>query len=258
MKRTITELLARGVGAWLRWLPLSARIKTLMRLIVISTREISPEETLKSLFELENHLYALEGKATIEYGEGIHTKHRHINYHRFFIENIKPGERVLDIGCGNGILSHDIVNNIRDVRVTGVELDGTKIDFAREHYQDPKLSFIQGDALKELPKGTFEVIVLSNVLEHIRERVEFLRMVVHHTKPKRIIIRVPCFERDWRVPLKKELGVDYRLDSTHYIEYTPEEFFQELQDAGLKSTLTVFRWGEIWSVVEVSDEKTDD
>jgi len=61
---------------------------------------------------------------------------------------------------------------------------------------------------------------------------------------------VPLFERDWRVPLKKELGIDYRLDSTHCIEYTQEEYFEELHQAGLKTTNTEFRWGEIWSVVE--------
>jgi hypothetical protein len=36
------------------------------------------------------------------------------------------------------------------------------------------------------------------------------------------------------VPLKKEIGADYRLDQTHYIEYTLEELRQEMDEAGLE------------------------
>jgi hypothetical protein len=58
---------------------------------------------------------------------------------------------------------------------------------------------------------------------------------------------VPLFERDWRVPLKQELGIDYRLDPTHCTEYTLESFASEMKDAGLKVTYQEVRWGEIWA-----------
>ena len=66
--------------------------------------------------------------------------------------------------------------------------------------------------------------ILSNVLEHINERVPFKYKI----KPKFFIIRVPAFDRDWRIPLKKELGVEWKLDNTHYIEYTKETLLNEL------------------------------
>jgi hypothetical protein len=87
--------------------------------------------------------------------------------------------------------------------------------------------------------------------------VDFLKKIVQQVGPRRLIIRVPLFERDWRVPLKKELGIDYRLDSTHCIEYTQEDFFTELQLSGLQATHTEFRWGEIWGVVEPISKETD-
>ena len=92
------------------------------------------------------------------------------------------------------------------------------------------------------------------MLEHIEHRVEFLRNIMQKIHPKRIIVRVPMFERDWRVPLKKELGMEYRLDETHCIEYRQEEYVNELKQSGLKPTSTELRWGEIWSVVEPSPE----
>ena len=48
----------------------------------------------------------------------------------------------------------------------------------------------------------------------------------------------------------KELGMDYRLDPSHFIEFTQEEFFEELDKAGLKSETYEIRWGEIWAVAK--------
>jgi SAM-dependent methyltransferase len=250
VKTGITNLVIYLASCLLRQLPPSKRAELLMRLITLSAQKASPTKTLLFLFELENQLYQLEGQASADYGNGIHTKHRHTSYHHFFINNLKPGERVLDIGCGNGFMSYDMVTQVPEVKVVGIELSIENIKFAREHYQHPNLSFIHGDALKELPNEIFDVVTLSNVLEHIEQRVEFLKKIVQQIVPKRLIIRVPLFERDWRVPLKKELGIDYRLDATHFIEYTQEKYFEELRQAGLKATQVEFRWGEIWSVVE--------
>ncbi|MCI5207527.1 MAG: hypothetical protein D3910_01745 [Candidatus Electrothrix sp. ATG2] len=75
----------------------------------------------------------------------------------------------------------------------------------------------------------------------------FLRKVARKTGAKRFLIRVPLYERDWRVPLKKELGVEWRLDVTHETEYTLESFEQELHEAGMQLVHQEVRWGEIWA-----------
>ena len=250
MKFRLSNIMIYGIAKYLKRLTLSNRVEALMRLIRLSTKHASPKETLQFLFELENRLYPLEGRTSIEYGNGIHTKHRHINYHKYFIKNLNSGESVLDIGCGNGFMDYNIVNQVHNVKIIGIDLNEKNIEFAHEHYNHPNLRFIEGNALEELPNKIFDVIILSNILEHIEKRIEFLRKILRSIKPKRLIIRVPLFERDWRVPLKKELGIDYRLDPTHYIEYTQEEYFEELHQAELTATHIEFRWGEIWSVVK--------
>jgi hypothetical protein len=94
------------------------------------------------------------------------------------------------------------------------------------------------------------------VLEHIEKRVEFLRMLQDKYQPKKFLIRVPIFERDWRVPLKQELGVDYRLDATHFIEYRQEEFAAEMQQAGLTILHIQVNWGEIWAEAAAHDTQS--
>jgi hypothetical protein len=90
-------------------------------------------------------------------------------------------------------------------------------------------------------------VILSNVLEHLDDRVDFLRDITVRTGARHVLIRVPLFERDWRVPLKRELGIEHRLDPTHRIEYTLEEFEDEIAKAGLAVTERQVRWGEIWA-----------
>lgn len=208
---------------------------------------LSPEDALRFLLMLDNKLYGLEGQASVRYGNGLHTKHRHIKYHDFFVQRIESGSRVLDVGCGNGALAYDIATQVAGVSVYGIDIVPTNVECARRVYAAENIEYVCGDALVELPEQTFEVIVLSNVLEHIEKRVDFLRGLQRKYQPNKFLIRVPMFERDWRIPLQAELGMDYRLDATHFIEYRQEEFRQELTQAGLRIMYAQINWGEIWA-----------
>lgn len=201
---------------------------------------------LRGLLGLDNWLYRATSDAAMRYEGGRHPKHRLTDYHAYFVGRIKPEDHVLDVGCGLGVVDHHIVT-ATGARVTGIDTSATSIAYARRHYQDPRLTFLEGDA-RELPVGEgFDVVVLSNVLEHLDARVEFLRVVQERIRPRAILIRVPMFERDWRVPLKRELGVDYFLDPTHRVEHTHDLFLQELAAAGLEVEDLTVRWGEMWA-----------
>ena len=201
---------------------------------------------------LDNLLYQLHGQAAGKYGNGIHTKHKHIKYHDFFCNRISENETVLDVGTNNGALTFDIANK-SNAKVTGIEIIESNYKKALKNKSHPNITYLLGDALKDIPGQSFQVIVLSNVLEHIEHRVDFLSTLLKNNTPERFLIRVPLFERDWRVPLKKELGIDYRLDDTHYIEYTLENYEDEISKAGLKISHLEVRWGEIWSELKPQD-----
>ena len=80
----------------------------------------------------------------------------------------------------------------------------------------------------------FDVVVLSNVLEHLDGRVEFLQQLVRSASPSRLLFRVPVYERDWTVPLRDEVGLLGYWDRDHKTEYVPETFIAELSDSGLE------------------------
>jgi 2-polyprenyl-3-methyl-5-hydroxy-6-metoxy-1,4-benzoquinol methylase len=206
---------------------------------------LPPADGLRFLFGLDALLYPVEGVLSVAYDNGIHTKHRHTRYHEFFKAGVKSGDRIIDIGCGNGALTQDLAKT--GAYVVGIDFNPDQIKTAIETHSHPNAHYVEGDALTYAFQGKFDKAVLSNVLEHIEKRPELLRRIVEHINPSKILLRVPFFERDWRVPLKKELGVEYLLDPTHCTEYTLEEFEREMDEAGLEILHREVRWGEIWA-----------
>lgn len=246
MRARLKSFARRGLAVILRALPVRLVETALRALITLRADGLPPAEALRFLFRLDAAIYALEGSMAVAYGGGLHTKHRHTHYHDFFVDRIGIGDRVLDIGCGNGALAADIAAR-KNAFVVGVDTNAESIAEARQRHPGTRLRFEVADALGPLPEGAFDVVVLSNVLEHLVERPEFLRRIGATVRPGRILVRVPLWERDWRVPLKHELGVEWRLDPTHETEYTQESFREEISKAGLRIVHQEIRWGEIWA-----------
>jgi len=68
----------------------------------------TPKILAKIALRLHNFSYRLSTGFAIKTEGGLHPKHRIMNYHKFFVDNVSPGDTVLDIGCGNGALAFDL------------------------------------------------------------------------------------------------------------------------------------------------------
>ena len=226
----------------------------LRELVADRANALEPAEALRVLFRLDKWLYEQEDRKAVEYGGGVHTKHLHTGYHDFFVRRIAPGQRVLDVGCGAGVVASEVARRC-NAQVVAIDLDAERIAEARSRHLHPNVEYVVGDATSALPPGPFDAVILSNVLEHIEQRVNFLRLIVRNARPSRILIRVPTRERDWRVPLKQELGMEWLLDGDHKTEYTLESFAAEMQQANLRVQHIEVRWGEIWA--EVAPNRSD-
>lgn len=199
---------------------------------------------------LHNKAYEFAGKysACLE-PDALHPKHRLMKYHQWFVNRVKPEWRVLDIGCGIGALARDLKMKCKSV--TGIDLRHTSIAEARRRYSAEGLLFYEADALTYEVKESYEAFVLSNVLEHIEDRVGFLKYLYanYPWEPKPILLlRVPMLTRDWITLYKKERGVEWRLDSSHAIEYTEEQLRTELAISGLQIVEWEVRFGESYII----------
>lgn len=238
MKRIILALLER--------LPVTSLQKLVTHMIGVIVARLPAEQALKYLLSLDEWLYAHQGQQAINYGDGLHVKHRVMRYHEFFVSRVKPGESIIDVGCGAGAVAYDLATK-GDAMVTAIDSHQGQIEEARRVRAHQNITYISGDVLADLPEGTFDTAVLSNILEHLPHRVDFLKGLRDKTGFSRVLIRVPLYERDWRVPVKQELGLEWRLDPTHETEYTLETFADEMAGANLDVTHQEVRWGEIWA-----------
>jgi SAM-dependent methyltransferase len=251
MRRRIEERLAALLARGSEWLQERQVESLILEIITKRISALSPDEALRLLFRLQAALYPALGRKAVEYGGGTHTKHRHTRYHDFFTSRVQADERVLDVGCGIGAVAYDLAER-SGAWVVGVDLSPENIETARHRYRHPRVEYRVEDGLRDNRDDRFDVVVLSNILEHLPERPAFLRRMQQAARPSRMLIRVPLFERDWQVPLKRELGVEWRLDPTHETEYTLESFVDEVTQAGCRIVHQEVRWGEIWAEVRAA------
>lgn len=210
---------------------------------------------LKPLLKLHSIVYRLIKITSQQANNCTHPKHRILNYKQWFLDNIDADSVVIDIGTSTGTVPRALRSKAR--KIYGIENDIKKFEPTNKQNNDPKIEYIFADAT------TFDYAniepadyaTLSNVLEHIDDRVGFLKKLISninwHNK-KRFLIRVPMLDRDWIPVLKKELGMDYRLDSTHFTEFTLDSFKDELQQAGLTVTSHQVKFGELYAVCEAN------
>jgi SAM-dependent methyltransferase len=202
-------------------------------------------KAMRQLLQVYQDAYVGVDLGAIDYDEGVHAKHRLTRYHDFFVERIRPGERVLDVGCGKGELAHDIAER-SGATVIAVDASPWMLEFARRRFAHPRVTYVQADALEFIPDEPVDVAVLSNVLEHIAPREELLRALRERAGARRLLIRVPVLDRDWTVPLRREVGLPHFSDPEHKVEYDPKLLRDELGRAGWQMGEPLFVWGEIW------------
>lgn len=212
---------------------------------VLATRR-APADALQKLFALEDHVQREIDHAAIRLDQGVHAKHRLTGYHDFFVERVRSGDRVLDVGSGKGELAYDIADR-SGADVVGIDVKPESVAFARRRFSDARVRFMNGNVLDELPSGPFDVVVLSNVIEHLELRVELLRRIVADLRPRRLLIRVPAENRHWHVPLRRELGLEWFSDPSHVVEYDEARLRSELAAAGLEAIEVRSCWGELWA-----------
>lgn len=136
---------------------------------------------------------------------------------------LTPQRRILDIGCSAG----NLLVALRDAgqqELYGIDNSPAAIALAREKGLQ-NINNTDGSSLA-FPDSHFDVIVASDVLEHIESPVVALREWARILKPDgRLLVFVPAFEWLWT-------GHDDR--NGHYRRYTTKSLSKELAEAGLQ------------------------
>lgn len=200
---------------------------------------------MRELLTVHADALAALDRGAIDYDGGAHAKHRLTRYHDFFVERVDPGERVLDVGCHKGELAKDLAERA-GATVVAIDRSAWALQHARASHAHPRVTYVEADALTYTPEEPIDTVVLSNVLEHLEPRVAFLRRLREELGAQKLLVRVPVLERDWIVPLRRELGLPYFSDPEHEVEYDLDLLRDELCQGGWELEEWQLRWGEIW------------
>jgi methionine biosynthesis protein MetW len=146
------------------------------------------------------------------------------------------GKKILDIGCGTGVLGEYFRKN-QNCEVHGVEINNVAYEIAREKLNSVIKANIESVELPYAP-NTFDFIVMGDVLEHLINPVQTLEKLYRVLKPGgKIFIAVPNI-RLWKISLGLILKDNWQYQSSGILDFTHLRFFtltsiqQMLRDAG--------------------------
>lgn len=99
------------------------------------------------------------------------------------------GVNVLDIGCGLGHIAGPVA--ALGYRVKGIDVHPGSIESARRNYPGGQLSF-EAALLEDIDLKQFDLLILSEVLEHVSAWQPMLRYLAKNMAPNaRLILTVP-------------------------------------------------------------------
>ncbi|PHV26937.1 bifunctional 3-demethylubiquinol 3-O-methyltransferase/2-polyprenyl-6-hydroxyphenol methylase [Janthinobacterium sp. BJB426] len=150
------------------------------------------------------------------------------------------GKRVIDIGCGGGILAESMARKGADV--TGIDLSEKALKVADLHSLESgakvRYKLIAAETMAEEEPGQYDVVTCMEMLEHVPDPAAIVKACATLVKPGGHVF-LSTLNRNPKAYLFAILGAEYLLrllpKGTHdYDKFiTPAELSQYLRSAGL-------------------------
>jgi 2-polyprenyl-6-hydroxyphenyl methylase / 3-demethylubiquinone-9 3-methyltransferase len=152
------------------------------------------------------------------------------------------GKRIVDVGCGGGILTEAMSH--KGASVKGIDLADKALKVARLHSLESgvKVDYeeISAEDLAEREPGTFDVVTCMEMLEHVPDPAQTIRACARLVKPGGTVF-FSTLNRNPKSYLFAIIGAEYILkllpkgthDWARFIK--PSELSRMVRDAGLIS-----------------------
>jgi arsenite methyltransferase len=156
---------------------------------------------------------------------------------------LQPGERVLDIGAGPGLLVAEMAEVVGPSgRVTGLEISDSMLALGGRRCADPsirdRVTFVKADAVTlPFPDGTFDVAVSTQVYEYVTDLKAAFAELHRVLRPggRALIIDTDWDSIVWNATDQKRMQQLLIAWMKRFADpHLPRTLTRQLQDAGLQ------------------------
>lgn len=152
---------------------------------------------------------------------------------------LRPGERVVDVACGTGVVTRLAAERVGDAAVAGVDVNPAMLEVARTAAQDTAIEWHEASA-DALPLGdaTFDVALCQMGLQFFPDRLAALRELRRVLRPGgRAALNVPGPTPPLLAVLERALGRHLGPEAAGFVAtvfslHEPEELRELLEGAG--------------------------
>jgi len=109
---------------------------------------------------------------------------------KYLASRVRQGAEVLSVGCGPGVILHEVSELYPSIRATGIDISSDRVQEAvQRNRRNPRLKFVRGDAQAiQFPSNRFDLVYSRMLLQYLREKEKAVAEMARVCKPGGIVL----------------------------------------------------------------------
>lgn len=187
-------------------------------------------KTYKQLYNEHQEYVTLRNRSGDGYEKYLNdVKYWKLKYLTLLLDrnNISPLNQVVEIGCATGELLNQFLND-KDLKKAGIDISDENIKYAQSFFENIDFKSIDYRDYFNANKEKIDIVILSDILEHVEDDVEMLKISGQNSKY--VLLNMPVE----KVPEYKDRV--YGIDDIegHLRAYSVKDTEDLIDQAGLK------------------------
>jgi SAM-dependent methyltransferase len=163
---------------------------------------------------------------------------------RYLMEPAADARRVLDVGCGPGVIAAELARRFPQTEIVGLDISDARLAEAQRHFDGrPNASTRQSDATNlPFPDESFDLVYSRFLLEYLPGRQQAVDEMARVCRPGgRVMLHDLDGQLVWHYPIEAGLQADIEkvlaaVAGTGFDPYVGRKLFSLARGAGLCDT----------------------
>ena len=161
---------------------------------------------------------------------------------KYLAHRVRPGDEVLSVGCGPGVILREVCAMNSSIKGTGVDVSAERVQEAiRNNRGNSRVQFVRGDAhAMQFPSDSFDLVYSRMLFEYLRDKEQAGAEMVRVCRPGgTVLLQDLDGQLLWNYPEDPVMqrAVEQMmagLASTGFDPFVGRKLFSLAQKAGLK------------------------